>query len=150
MNLSLRGATEFVKAKTPGIKVFIPKLLCYHMHEKKHVHFYWNYMSFCVFFSSFLAFSYSCFISFKLSIFQFLKIHNCTDLKLVRKQHWNFNEQFNFYILRYKINTLFTVSGSPDEKNCALGLENFVRPLGSGCFQDLGHSLSHPDLAAGK
>jgi hypothetical protein len=34
MNLSLSGATEFVKAKTPGIKVFIPKLLCYHIHEK--------------------------------------------------------------------------------------------------------------------
>jgi hypothetical protein len=43
MNLSLSGATDFVKAKakTPGIKVFIPKLLCYHIHEKiKHVHFY--------------------------------------------------------------------------------------------------------------
>jgi hypothetical protein len=36
MNLSLSGATDFVKAKakTPGIKVFIPKLLCYHIHEK--------------------------------------------------------------------------------------------------------------------
>jgi hypothetical protein len=30
------GATDFVKAKakTPGIKVLIPKLLCYHIHEK--------------------------------------------------------------------------------------------------------------------
>ena len=36
MNLSLSGATNFVKAKvkTPGINVFIPKLLCYHIHEK--------------------------------------------------------------------------------------------------------------------
>ena len=34
MNLSLSGAIEFVKAKTPGIKVFIPKLLCYLIHEK--------------------------------------------------------------------------------------------------------------------
>jgi hypothetical protein len=41
----------------------------------------------------------SCFISFIISIFVSLalKIHNCTDPKLVRKQHWNFNE-FNFYI----------------------------------------------------
>jgi hypothetical protein len=34
MNLSLSGAIEFVKAKTPDIKVLIPKLLCYHIHEK--------------------------------------------------------------------------------------------------------------------
>jgi hypothetical protein len=66
---------------------------------KKHAHFYWNYTSFRVFLASFLEFSYSCFISFNFSIFVrlALKIHNCTDLKLVRKQHWNFNE-FNFYI----------------------------------------------------
>jgi hypothetical protein len=67
---------------------------------KKHVHFYWNYTSFCVFLTSFLEFSYSCFnISFNFSIFVSLalKIHYCSDLKLVRKQHWNFNE-FNFYI----------------------------------------------------
>jgi hypothetical protein len=66
---------------------------------KKHVHFYWNYTSFCVFLASFLEFSYSCFISFNFSIFVSLalKTHNCTDLKLVRKQQWNFNE-FNFYI----------------------------------------------------
>jgi hypothetical protein len=66
---------------------------------KKYVHFYWNYASFCFFLASFLEFSYSCFISFNFSIFVSLalKIHNCTDLKLVRKQHWNFNE-FNFYI----------------------------------------------------
>jgi hypothetical protein len=34
MNLSLSGATVFVKAEPPGIKVFIPKLFCYHIHEK--------------------------------------------------------------------------------------------------------------------
>jgi hypothetical protein len=33
MNLSLSGATDFAKAKTQGIKAFIPKLLCY-IHEK--------------------------------------------------------------------------------------------------------------------
>ena len=49
-----------------------------------------------------------------------------------------------------KINTLFTGSVGPDEKNCALGLENVPRPSGSGRFQDLGHSFCHPDLAAGK
>jgi hypothetical protein len=54
-----------------------------------------------VFLASFLEFSYSCFISFNFSIFVSLalKIHNFTDLKLVRKQHWNFNE-FNFYICK--------------------------------------------------
>jgi hypothetical protein len=35
MNLSLSEATEFVKAKTPGLKLFIPKLFFYHIHEKK-------------------------------------------------------------------------------------------------------------------
>ena len=34
MNLSLSGATDFVKDRTPGIKVFIPKLIFYHIHEK--------------------------------------------------------------------------------------------------------------------
>jgi hypothetical protein len=34
MNLSLSEATGFVKAKTPGLKRFIPKLHCYHIHEK--------------------------------------------------------------------------------------------------------------------
>jgi hypothetical protein len=34
MNLSLSEATEFVKAKTPGLKRFIPKFFCYHIHEK--------------------------------------------------------------------------------------------------------------------
>jgi hypothetical protein len=37
MNLSLSElteATEFVGAKTPGLKRFIPKLFCYHIHEK--------------------------------------------------------------------------------------------------------------------
>jgi hypothetical protein len=34
MNLSLSEATEFVKAKTPGLKRFIPKPFCYHIHEK--------------------------------------------------------------------------------------------------------------------
>jgi hypothetical protein len=55
--------------------------------------------SFCVFLDSFLEFSYSCFISLNFSIFVSLalKIHNSTDLKLDRKQHWNFNE-FNFYV----------------------------------------------------
>jgi hypothetical protein len=39
------------------------------------------------------------FSSFIFSIFVSLafKINNYTDLKLVRKQHWNFSE-FNFYI----------------------------------------------------
>jgi hypothetical protein len=37
--------------------------------------------------------------------------------------------------------TLFTGSVGPDEKNCALGLENDVpRYSSSGRFQDLGHS----------
>jgi hypothetical protein len=41
-----------------------------------------------VFLASFFEFSYSCFISFKFSIFVSLalKIHNCTDLKLVRQK----------------------------------------------------------------
>jgi hypothetical protein len=34
MNLSLSEATEFVKAKTPGLKRFIPKSFCHHIHEK--------------------------------------------------------------------------------------------------------------------
>jgi hypothetical protein len=34
MNLSLSEATEFVKAKMPGLKLFHPKLPCYHIHEK--------------------------------------------------------------------------------------------------------------------
>ena len=34
MNLSLSEATEFVKAKMPGLKLFHPKLPCYHNHEK--------------------------------------------------------------------------------------------------------------------
>jgi hypothetical protein len=35
MNLSLSEATEFVKAKPPGLKpLFIPKLFCYHIYEK--------------------------------------------------------------------------------------------------------------------
>ena len=102
MNPSLSGPTDFVKAKakTPCIKVFIPKLLCYHIHEKNmYIFTEIIYTSFCVFLASFLEFSYSCFISFNFSIFVSLalKIHNCTDLKLDRKQQWNFNE-FNFYI----------------------------------------------------
>jgi hypothetical protein len=70
---------------------------------KKYVHFYWSYTSFCVFLASFLEFSYSCFISFNFSIFVSLalKIHNYNDLKLVCKQHWNFNE-FNFYMIKNK------------------------------------------------
>jgi hypothetical protein len=80
-------------------------------------------------------------IQFNFSIFVSLalKIHNCTDLKFVREQHWNFNEL-----------TLFTDTVGPDEINCALGLENVPRPSGSGRFQDLGISFSHPDLATGK
>jgi hypothetical protein len=43
-------------------------------------------------FATFLEFSYSC-LSFKFSIFVILAlIHNRTDLKLFRMQHWNFNE----------------------------------------------------------
>jgi hypothetical protein len=78
MTLSLSEATEFVKAKTPGLKA---SLLPYS--TKKHVNFYLNYTSFCVFLASFLDFWYSCFISFNFSIFVSLalKIHNCTDLK---------------------------------------------------------------------
>jgi hypothetical protein len=34
MNLSLSEATEIVKAKTPGLQLSIPKLFCYHIHEK--------------------------------------------------------------------------------------------------------------------
>jgi hypothetical protein len=34
MNLSLSGAIDFAKAKALGIKVFVPKLLCNHIHEK--------------------------------------------------------------------------------------------------------------------
>jgi hypothetical protein len=62
----LSGATDFAKAKakTPGIKVFIPKLLCYHIHEKSMYIFTETITSFCVFLASFLEFSYSCFISF--------------------------------------------------------------------------------------
>ena len=100
MNLSLSGATDFAKAKTPGIKVFIPKLLCYNIHEKSMYTFTETVRLFVCFLPVFSSFRiYSCFISFNISIFVSLalKIHNCTDLKLVRKQHWNFNE-FNFYI----------------------------------------------------
>jgi hypothetical protein len=34
---------------------------------------------------------------------------------------------------------------SPDEKNCARGLENGPSPKGEGRFQDRGRSFSHPD-----
>jgi hypothetical protein len=34
MNPSLSEATEFVKAKAPDLKLFIPKLFGYHIHEK--------------------------------------------------------------------------------------------------------------------
>jgi hypothetical protein len=99
MNLSLSGATNFVKAKakTPVIKVFIPKLLYYHIHEKSMYIFTETIRLFVCFLPVFSSFRIrvlylSTFVSLA------LKIHNCTaGLKLVRKQHWNFNE-FNFYI----------------------------------------------------
>jgi hypothetical protein len=97
MNLSLSGATDFVeaKAKTSGIKVFIPKLLCYTVFMKKACTFLLKLYVFlcvsCQFSRVFVSFNISIFVSLA------LKIHDCTDLKLVRKQHWNFNE-FNFYI----------------------------------------------------
>ena len=90
----------FVKAKKPGLKLFIPKRFCYHIREKKPCKFTETVRLFMCFLPFFLSFRIrSCFISFNISIFVSLalKIHNCTDLKLVRKQHWNFNE-FNFYI----------------------------------------------------
>jgi hypothetical protein len=91
MNLSLSGATDFVKAKTktPAIHVFIPKLLCYNIHEKSMYIFTETIRLFVRFLPVF--FKFSIFVSLA------LKIHNFTDPKLVRKQHWNFNE-FNFYI----------------------------------------------------
>jgi hypothetical protein len=60
---------------------------------KKHVNLYWNYTP-----SLFLSFRILVLYlsSFNFSIFVSLA-NNCTDLKLVRKQNWNFNE-FNFYI----------------------------------------------------
>ena len=101
MNLSLSEATEFVKAKTSGLKLFIRKLHCYHTHEKSMLIFTETIRLFGCFllvFSNFRirvlylsSFNFSIFVSLA------LKINNCTDLKLVRKQHWNFNE-FNFYI----------------------------------------------------
>ena len=75
MNLLLSGATEFVKAKTPGINVFIPKLLCYHIHEKSMYSF--TELTICLFvcflpvFSSFrIRVLYLS--SFNFSSFQFL------------------------------------------------------------------------------
>jgi hypothetical protein len=63
MKLSFSVATEFVKTKTLNLN-----------------------------FATFLEFSYSC-LSFKFSIFVVIAlIHNRTDLKLFRMQHWNFNE----------------------------------------------------------
>jgi hypothetical protein len=99
MNLSLSEATEVVKAKTTGLKLLIP----YHIHTKtifikkacKFTETIRLFVSFLPVFSSLRI--RSCFTSFNISIFVSLafKIHSCTDLKLVRKQHWNFNE-FHF------------------------------------------------------
>jgi hypothetical protein len=95
MNLSLSEATEVVKAKTPGLKLLIP----YHIHTK--TIFIKKACKFTETIRLFVCFSSlrirSCFTSFNISIFVSLafKIHSCTDLKLVRKQHWNFNE-FHF------------------------------------------------------
>ena len=111
MNLSLSEATEFVKAKTPGIKVFIPKLLCYHIHEKSMYIFTETITSFCVFLVSFLEFSYSCFMSFNFSnvVSLALKIHNCTDLNAS-----NTGILLNLiFTSDKKINTLFTGSIGP-------------------------------------
>ena len=72
MNPSLSGATDFVKAKakTPGIKVFIPKLLCYHIHEKSmYIFTEIIYTSFCVFLAVFSSFRIRVLY---LSTFQFL------------------------------------------------------------------------------
>ena len=91
---------KFVKAKkTPALKRFIPKPFCYHIH-KKNVNLLKLYVFLCVswrfswvfvFHHLFYIFQHFHFVRLA------LKIHNCTDLKLVRKQHWNFNE-FHFYI----------------------------------------------------
>jgi hypothetical protein len=101
MNLSLSEATEIVKAKTPGLQLFIPKLFCYHIHEKSMKIFTETTRLFVCFLPVFSSFRILVlyFSSFNFSIFVSLafKINNYTDLKLVRKQHWNFNE-FNFYI----------------------------------------------------
>ena len=50
MNLSLSGATDFIKAKdkASGIKVFIPKLLCYRIHEKSRTFLPKLYVFLCV------------------------------------------------------------------------------------------------------
>jgi hypothetical protein len=61
-------------------------------------------MSFACFWPVFSSFRiWSSFMSFNNSIFVslHLKIQNCTDLKLVCKQDWNFNE-LNFYICMIK------------------------------------------------
>jgi acetyltransferase-like isoleucine patch superfamily enzyme len=49
-------------------KSFYPKASLLPYSWKEHVHFCWNYTSFCVFLVSFLEFSYSCFISSNFSI----------------------------------------------------------------------------------
>ena len=103
MNLSSLSelATEFVKAKTPGLKLFIPiESFSATIFTKNACKFTETIRLFVCFLPVFSNFRIrSCFISFNITIFVCLalKIHNCTDLKLVRKQHWNFNE-FNFYI----------------------------------------------------
>ena len=103
MNLSLSEATEFCEIcqakKTPGLKRFIPKPFCYHIH-KKNVNLLKLYVFLCVSwrFSWVFVFDHLFYIFQHFHFVRLaLKIHNCTDLKLVRKQHWNFNE-FNFYI----------------------------------------------------
>jgi hypothetical protein len=71
MNLSLSGENDFVKAKakTPGIKVFIPKLLCYHIHEKSMYIFTETIRLFMCFFPVFSSFRIRVLY---LSTFQFL------------------------------------------------------------------------------
>jgi hypothetical protein len=70
MNLSLSGATDFVKAKTPSIKVFIPKLLCYHIMKKACTFLPKLYVFLCVFCQFSRVFVYVFLIY--LSTFQFL------------------------------------------------------------------------------
>ena len=84
MNLSLSGATDFfkAKAKTPGINVFIPKLICYHIHEKSMYIFTETIrpLILCVSCQFSRVFVFVFYISFNFSIFVSLalKIHNCT------------------------------------------------------------------------
>jgi hypothetical protein len=83
--------------------------------------------------SSVLEFSYSCFISIKFQLFNFCLISifvNCTDLKLVRKQHWNFNE-LSFYIKNKHV--IYRQRRSGWEKLCPRSWKR-PSPFGLGPF----------------